>query len=78
MLTIRIIYPNGGELVKTVHSVMRRPGNETETGSACITYFENDRAIDVYDAQVYVMNENGKTIADYLVNSEWKEIKDNK
>lgn len=71
MLTIRVIQEDGRELLKEVSSVMRRPGEETLTRSDCITYFEDENAIDVFDGTIYVMNENGKTIAVYKVSSKW-------
>jgi hypothetical protein len=68
MFTIKIIEPCGRETVKEVLSLIYRPGKETETGNPCVTYYENRGeilAIDVCEGQVYLMNENGKTVADY-------------
>jgi hypothetical protein len=67
MLTIKI-RDNGIETVKEAKSVMFRPPRESTTGRSCITYFENDfHCTDVFWGDVYVMNENGKTVADYCL-----------
>ena len=68
MLTIKIITPNLLEFVKEVKSVMRRPESESASGRPCVTYFEtgiDTTANDVFEGQVYVMNDNGNTIAAY-------------
>lgn len=65
-LTIRIIHGDGTELIKSVSSVMLMPDNEHV--SKRVVYFEdteNKECVDVYNADVFVMNENGKTVADY-------------
>jgi hypothetical protein len=68
MLTIKVIHDGGLEEVKEIKSAMLRPGCETYLGLPCVTYFEtgNDgKAIDVFDGDIYIMNESGRTIADY-------------
>lgn len=74
MLTIRVIEPSGIEEVREVKSTMLRPAIESPTGSPCLTYFMNSgegnnwpNSIDVYDGTVYIMNENGNTIASYFL-----------
>lgn len=69
MLTLKII-DNGFQTVKEVKSVMIRPGTETPTGSSCLTYFEVGdelKAVDVFWGDIYVMNDNGKTVANYCL-----------
>ncbi len=75
MLTILVVYPDGTELVKEVDSVMRRNGVESESGAACITFWTKDEVRDIFDGKVFVMNDNGKTVATYVVSSKWKETK---
>lgn len=68
MLTIKIIDQDGIQLVKEVKSVILRPGKETEDGRNCLTYFETDLYHkDVFWGDVYVMNDNGKTVANYCL-----------
>ena len=67
MLTIKVVSGDGREMVKEVSSVELRPASETARQRACVTYYgvgEEPRAIeDIYDGWVYVMNNNGKTVA---------------
>jgi hypothetical protein len=70
MLTIRLVAPDGIERVKEVHSVMFVPTNKATDGCDVVNYFfEGDgdlaEAIKVNSGDVYVMNGNGKTVADY-------------
>jgi hypothetical protein len=80
MLTIKVIRPDGtkstdnnlssvdfSEFVEEVNSVFLNTGHQSATGSQSVTYFKpgSDRAYDVYEGVIYVMNENGKTIAKY-------------
>jgi hypothetical protein len=70
MLTIKVIQDGGREEIKEIKSAMLRPGCESYSGWPCITYFETgneSKAIDVFDGDVYIMNENGKTVADYCL-----------
>jgi hypothetical protein len=72
MLTVRVIEASGLEQVREVRSVMLRPAKESLTGSPCLTYFLDSgegwsNSVDVYDGTVYVMNENGKTVASYFL-----------
>jgi hypothetical protein len=76
MLTIKIIENDGRETVKEINSVTLRPANESSSGSRCLTYFgfQNNEfyATDVFNGTVYIMNENGKTIANYVLFGEPK------
>jgi hypothetical protein len=79
MLTMLLINKDGSELVKEIDSVMKRPAKESASNASCLTYFEKrhdgNQAVDVFDGTMFIMNENGKTVANYVVSSEWKEIK---
>jgi hypothetical protein len=67
MFTIKII-DNGIEIVKEVREIIKRPARETLTGRNCVTYYENNLdATDVYSGDIYLMNDNGKTIANYCL-----------
>jgi len=73
MLTMRYIEKDGKELVKEIKSLMRCPASESITDSDFLIYWNTDgEGVEIHDGTVYVMNENGKTIADYVVSSEWK------
>jgi hypothetical protein len=70
MFTIKIIEPSGLEIVKEVKSIMLRPASESASGARCVTYFEvgsEAKAVDIFEGDVYLMNENGKTVADYCL-----------
>jgi hypothetical protein len=70
MFTLRVIEPSGIETVKEVKGVMLRPGIETITGSPCLTYWpagDNSIPVDVCEGDAYLMNDNGKTVADYCL-----------
>ena len=74
MLTIRVIEPNGLETIREVKSTQLRPAIESPTGSPCLTYFMYGgdgsnwpNTVDVYDGTIYIMNENGNTIASYFL-----------
>lgn len=66
MFTIRIMFESGLEVIHQATNVQSRPGTETLSGVQCVTWFEGNQGHDLYDeVDVYVMNENGKTVADY-------------
>lgn len=76
MLTMRYIEEDGHEVVKEVESVMRVPAKESVTKSAYLVYWNIDdkgSPVEIYDGTVYVMNEMGKTIANYVVSTKWVE-----
>lgn len=76
MLTMRYIEEDGHEIVKEIESIMRVPAKESVTKSAHLIYWnveDKGQAIEIYDGTVYVMNENGKTIANYAVSQKWVE-----
>jgi hypothetical protein len=68
MFTIKIVEPSGLELIKQVKAVMFMPDSKSQLGKDCVTYFETGdepKAPDIYEGDIYVMNENGNTVADY-------------
>jgi hypothetical protein len=70
MLTVKIIRPDGTEWVEEAKSVCSNTAEQSATHNPSVTYFTNDkemRCIDIYEGTIYVMNENGKTIADYYL-----------
>ena len=76
---MRYIEPDGSEIVKEIKALMRRPASDSITNSDYLIYWnvnEEGKAVgegvEIHDGRVYVMNENGKTVADYVVSSEWK------
>lgn len=68
MLTIKVINERTGfEYIKEVKSVVLRPAQESASSSRCFTYYdrESDVAFDIFEGTVYVMNGEGKTVANY-------------
>jgi hypothetical protein len=67
MLTIKVIDVNGCEFVKSdVISVCFNPPNEQFDSSLFVWY--KDKPTETFrGGMVYVMNENGKTVADYVL-----------
>ncbi len=73
---MRYIEEDGHEIVKEIESAMRVPARESVTKSAFLTYWNKEsdgHPVEIYDGTVYVMNENGKTIANYVVSTKWVE-----
>ena len=71
MLTVRIVMDNRHEIVEEVETVVLYPASETG-GVDTINLFKHaqkytpgDPAGEITSGHVYVMNENGKTIATY-------------
>ena len=72
MLTIKMIREDKSEWIEEARSVAYNTAKQSASGSPSITYFTKkaDEAVtthDIYSGQVYVMNENGKTIGDYFL-----------
>jgi len=73
---MRWIELSGEELVTEVRAVKRLPAKDSITNSDYIIWFRADgEGVEIHDGKIFVMNENGKTIASYVVNSDWKIIK---
>jgi len=71
MLTIKIINGNGFEEVHEVKDVFMVPSEHAKMITGYVYYFVpgESTARNVTDGDVYVMNEHGKTIADYHLSS---------
>ena len=70
MLTVKVIRQDGSENIDEATSGFLNTANQSASGNKSFTYFlpdKNHHAIDVYEGNVYVMNENGKTIANYYL-----------
>ena len=75
MLTIKVIRPDKSEYIEEISSVFYNTAEQSFTRSPSITYFTIQRegrvgvqnTIDVYEGLVYVMNDNGKTVANYCL-----------
>lgn len=61
MLTVKVIRPDRSEYVEEATSVFLN-------NNQSVTYFKDGKAgYDVSEGIVYVMNSNGKTVADYFL-----------
>ena len=71
MLTVKIVSLNGHEIVEEADTVVFYPASETGTIDTLNIfkdthkYIPSDSAGEITSGHVYVMNENGKTIANY-------------
>lgn len=69
MLTVKIVSLNGHEIVREAECVVLYPSNESNDGTSHLMVFKSLNADqgdeDIIQGHVYVMNENGKTIANY-------------
>ena len=68
MLTIKVRRLDGSEWVEEVSSVSLNTPNQSQSGRMSVTFFRNGKepvSTEVYDGKIYVMNENGKTVANY-------------
>lgn len=65
MLTIRKIGEDGTECVREVQSVVKAPGDGKNLPFVLIVYDANGKSDQIEEGDVFVMNDNGKTIADY-------------
>jgi len=64
MLTVKVILPNGDQYIKEVSSVWM--DKSTKDYPARVKFYEKNLFGDqIEEGDIYVMNENGKTIADY-------------
>lgn len=65
MLTIKIVGNDGTEWVKSeVKSVWFNPPTE-QRGPSLFIWYKEQNAETIFSGKIYVMNENGKTVADY-------------
>lgn len=71
MLTVKVIGTDGNESVVEALSVFMNTREELKLQPSLVYYFVpgESTAREVREGDVYVMNENGKTIADYHLRS---------
>ncbi|MFA5036433.1 MAG: hypothetical protein WC479_04585 [Candidatus Izemoplasmatales bacterium] len=69
MLTVRVVSNKGHEIVEEAEVVTLYTAEESNDGKRRVMYFKNVHSDkdgqEVLDGHVFVMNENGKTIATY-------------
>lgn len=66
MLTVKIIKPDSSEWIHEAFSVSQNTPEQSASKHASVSCFLTDKTcLDVYAGTVYVMNENGKTVANY-------------
>lgn len=67
MLTIKVITQDGSEFVKSeVMTVsFNPPSMETSRQASVFVWYKDEPAETFLDGKIYVMNEDGKTVADY-------------
>ena len=69
MFSIKIVQADGHEFVKSdVTSVAFNPSSNEDNETLFVWY--KDKPVEsIYSGKIYVMNENGKTIADYFIST---------
>jgi hypothetical protein len=70
MLTVKVIRPDGSEWIEEATSVAINTPEQSPNNNKSVTYFVPDKthfSIDIFEGQIYVMNENGKTVANYFL-----------
>ena len=69
MLTIKIVGSDGNEAVHEAKEVFMIPSSHAKMINGYVYYFVpgESTARDIVDGDVYVMNDYGKTIADYHI-----------
>lgn len=82
MLTVKVIRPDGSEFIKEASTVFLNTPKQSPTGRSSVSFFVpllpavpigtevGHECVDVYEGTVYVMNGNGKTVANYALGSE--------
>lgn len=65
MLTIRFKAWDGGEFVREISSLHYLPPTNLEERDRLTVKYADGEYSDLYEGTAYVMNENGKTVADY-------------
>lgn len=71
MFSIKWIADNGSEMLYRGGNVSYSPAKETESGKA-VVHFEMDGGVgcSIDSGRVYVMNDRGCTVADYILQTE--------
>ena len=67
MFTIKLITSYGIELIQSSKYTMLRPGVESQSGFPCLTFCSEmtGQTEDIFEGDIYIMNESGRTVADY-------------
>jgi len=67
MLTIKLISKDGSEFVKSeVRTVaFNPPSMDTDRDASLFVWYRDEPAETFTEGKIFVMNENGKTVADY-------------
>jgi len=67
MFTIKLITHYGVELIQSSKYAMLRPGRESASGFPCLTFCSEitGQTEDMFEGDIYIMNEAGRTVADY-------------
>jgi len=69
MLTVKVIRPDGSEFVREVDGVDLNTSEQSETGRKSVSCWRGtpggSNIIEIFCGTVWVMNESGKTIANY-------------
>lgn len=66
MLTIRVIREDGGEFVDEAKYVVCDLVGKGSSKRSVINYYKDDASPNLAVGTVFVMNENGKTVAKYI------------
>lgn len=68
MLTIKIVEEDGSEFVKSDVSIVAfNPPTEAGRQASLFVWYKDEPAETFLSGKIYIMNENGKTIADYKI-----------
>lgn len=69
MFTIKVIEEDGHEFVKSdVRTVAFNPPNaDTDKNASLFVWYKDEPPETFLSGKIYVMNENGKTVADYHI-----------
>ena len=74
MLTARVYGPTGNENIFEVTSVFVQAKEAPLVGIHGVTlYLIDNSSVELFDGYLYIMNGNGKTIANYTLNNEFVE-----
>jgi len=66
---MKVIFPSGVEIIEEVLRVIYDPGKQDGGMNGHVEYQEPKSAVmtHVSEGTIYVMNENGKTVANYIL-----------
>jgi hypothetical protein len=69
MLTMKVEFLNGNEIVQEIDHTFFHNVNDDGTSNPRLEFFKpgKDVGISFSEGVIYIMNENGKTIAKYII-----------